>query len=64
MEVAADELRQAVERLHGCCATLSEVVRVTEEFQDRPVWDGVVHVFSVSGHPNATTLLRMVVARR
>ena len=54
-EVGADELRQAVERLHDCRARLSEVVRVTEAFQGAPAWDGVVHVFWVSDHPSATT---------
>ena len=55
MEVGPDELRQAVERLQRCRATLREVVPVVERFEGRTAWDGVVHVFDVSGHPTATT---------
>jgi hypothetical protein len=55
MEVTADELRQAVEHLHQCRAVLREAVPVVERFKDRTVWDGTVHIFDLSGHPNATT---------
>jgi len=55
MEVEPDELRQAVERLHKCRATLREVVPVVERFEGQTAWEGVVHVFDVKGHPTATT---------
>lgn len=55
MEVGPDELRQAVERLHRCRATLREVVPVVERFQGQAVWEGVVHVFDVNGNPATTT---------
>lgn len=47
-------LRVAVERLHGCKARLREVVAVSETFQGETVWEGVVHVFDLDGHPSAT----------
>ena len=53
-EVDADELRKAVESQHGGTATFVEAVRVTEIFDGRTVWHGVVHVFDLDGHSNAT----------
>jgi hypothetical protein len=47
-------LRQAVESLHSCRATLVQSVPVREAFLDDPVWEGVVHVFDIEGHPKAT----------
>lgn len=40
--------------MHGGCATLSQSVPVRETFQGKTVWEGVVHVFDLSGHPTAT----------
>lgn len=53
IEVSTEELRKAVEGTHGCPASFTEAVRVTETFQGQTVWDGVVHVFAVT-HPKAT----------
>jgi hypothetical protein len=44
----------ALERQHGGKARLVEVVTVIEDFQGEPVWEGVVHVFDLEGHPKAT----------
>jgi hypothetical protein len=49
-----DQLQRAVESMHSCRATLAQTVPVREEFQSEPVWEGVVHVFDVEGHPTAT----------
>jgi hypothetical protein len=54
MEVHVDELKQAVEHMHECTAQLIEVVPVSEAFQGHPVWQGIVHVFDLTGHPTAT----------
>ena len=54
-EVSATELKQAIEGQHGGHATLREVEPVSEEFAGHPVWQGVVHVFDLTGHPAATT---------
>jgi hypothetical protein len=47
------ELRDAIRRLHGADATHIESVPVTETFQGKTVWDGVVEVFELHGHPTA-----------
>jgi hypothetical protein len=52
-EVAANELRAAVEHQHHCKACLAQSVPVRERHGDATVWEGVVHVF-LTGHPKAT----------
>jgi hypothetical protein len=47
------ELRKAVERLHGGGAHLARSVRISESFDGKSVWEGVVHVFELKGHPTA-----------
>ena len=54
MEVNVEQLKQAVERMHRCTAKLVEAVSVLEMFQGQPVWQGIVHVFELTGHPTAT----------
>jgi hypothetical protein len=54
MEVHVDELRQAVERMHQRTARLTEALPVSETFQGQPVWQGIVHIFELTGHHAAT----------
>ena len=54
MQEDANALREAVEQLHNCKARLREVVAVKERFRGETVWEGVVHVFDLGGHPSAT----------
>src|SRR5947208_11288023 len=54
VEVEADKLKEAVENMHGGTATLAQSVPVRETFEGKPVWEGVVHVFDLAGHPTAT----------
>jgi hypothetical protein len=49
-----DELRGAVERLHNCKASHIEDIAVIEKFGEKTVWSGIVSVFALSGHPQAT----------
>src|SRR5947207_12931855 len=49
-----DQLREAVENMHGGTATLAQSVPVRETFEGKTVWEGVVHVFDLAGHPTAT----------
>src|SRR5712675_1299698 len=49
-----DKLREAVQSMHGGTATLAQSVPVRETFEGKPVWEGVVHVFDLAGHPTAT----------
>jgi len=53
-EVEADQLKEAVEKMHGGSAQLTQSVPVRETFDGKPVWEGVVHVFDLTGHPTAT----------
>jgi hypothetical protein len=52
-EVEADQLKDAIESMHGGAATLAQSVPVRETFDGKPVWEGVVHVFDLAGHPTA-----------
>lgn len=45
------ELRDAIHRLHGGEATHRESVPVKEVFNGETVWDGIVEVFHLKGHP-------------
>jgi hypothetical protein len=53
-EVESDQLRRAVENMHGGIARFVQSVPVSESFEGQPVWDGVVHVFELRNHPQAT----------
>jgi hypothetical protein len=53
-DVKPDELCGAVERMHNCSARLAQSVPVSETFGGNIVWEGVVHVFDLTGHPKAT----------
>jgi hypothetical protein len=48
------QLKKAVEQMHQCAANLARTVPVSESFEGKHVWEGVVHVFDLSGHPKAT----------
>ena len=48
------ELRDIINRLHGAEATHRESVSVKEEFNGQTVWEGVVEVFDLVGHPKAS----------
>lgn len=52
-EVEAEQLQESVEKMHGGTATLAQSVPVRETFEGKPVWEGVVHVFDLAGHPTA-----------
>jgi hypothetical protein len=53
MEDSSQELGHTVETQHGGQATLVQTVSVRETFQGQTVWEGVVHVFDLEGHPQA-----------
>ena len=54
IEVEADQLREAVEHMHHCSAQPAQSVPVRETHKGDTVWEGVVHVFDLTGHPTAT----------
>lgn len=45
------ELGETIRRLHGATAKHAKSVPVKEVYEGRTVWDGVVEVFILSGHP-------------
>jgi hypothetical protein len=53
MEANTEELQRAIESQHGGTATFAHEMPVTETWQGQTVWDGVVSVFDLSGHPLA-----------
>ena len=50
VEVEADQLKQAVEGMHGGTATLAQSVPVRETFEGKPAWE----FFDLAGHPTGT----------
>jgi hypothetical protein len=48
-----EELEDAIRKLHGAKAQHVKSVPVKEVFQGQTVWDGVVEVFNLKGHPKA-----------
>ncbi len=53
-DVSRDQLQAAIEGMHHCLARLAQSVPVTETHDGATVWEGVVHVFDLTGHPTAT----------
>jgi len=49
------ELAAIIHELHGAKATHRESVPVTETWQGKTIWDGVVEVFDLHGHPKTDT---------
>ena len=46
-----EEVRDVIYLLHKARATYVESVPVKEVFQGKTIWDGVVEVFDLKGHP-------------
>src|ERR1700760_1369838 len=51
-----ERLKNAIHALHGGEATHRESVPVKETFKGQTVWDGVVEVFHLKGHPKTDTV--------
>jgi hypothetical protein len=50
----AAHLLNTIETQHGGHATFAQSVPVREAHNGLTVWEGVVHVFDLAGHPKAT----------
>jgi len=48
-----EELRAIIRHLHGVESHHVESVLVRETFQGKTVWEGIVEVFDLHGHPKA-----------
>ncbi len=51
-----EELRDTIRRLHEADSTHVASVPVKETFQGHTVWEGIVEVFELIGHPTAQRL--------
>jgi len=49
-----EELQDVIHKLHGVHSTHVQSVPVKEEFNGNVIWDGIVEVFQLHGHPKAT----------
>jgi hypothetical protein len=50
-----DDLKAIIHKLHAAEASHRESVPVKEVFQGQTVWDGIVEVFDLKGHPKTDT---------
>jgi hypothetical protein len=50
-----DELKDVIRKLHGVESVHVASVPVKEVFDGKTVWDGIVEVFTLHGHPKANT---------
>ena len=48
-----EELQDAIRKLHGAEPVHVKSVPVKEVFQGQTVWDGIVEIFELEGHPQA-----------
>jgi hypothetical protein len=49
------DLKDVIRKLHGVESTHTTSVPVKEVFDGKTVWDGIVEVFDLHGHPKANT---------
>jgi len=54
MKENIDQLKKIVEQTHYCNAEFLEASPVTDTFEGRTVWQGIIYVFNVQGHPSAS----------
>jgi hypothetical protein len=50
-----EALRGVIRKLHGVDATHRESVPVKETWNGETIWDGIVEVFDLHGHPDTDT---------
>lgn len=53
MSPRIEKIRDAVQAMHECTASHVQSVPVREMFRGQLVWEGVVEVFDLTGHPKA-----------
>lgn len=54
-EIAAHELKRAVETQHGGIATFVQSVPVYESRNGMTVWNGAVHIFNLASSPSGVS---------
>lgn len=53
MSPRIEKLQDAVQIMHHCKAVHAASVPIREIFKQQVAWEGVVEVFSITGHPSA-----------
>jgi hypothetical protein len=53
MSERLENIQNAIEHASGCAAKHKESVVVVEGIGDQKIWEGVVEVFELEGHPRA-----------
>ena len=53
-EVSAVQLARVIEAQHGVASTFVKSVRVHRADRSQTGWDGIVHVFNLKNHPQAS----------
>jgi hypothetical protein len=53
MSKRIEDIRRVVEVTHNCAAKHEDSVPVIEMFGKDEIWEGVVELFALTGHPNA-----------
>ena len=53
MSKRIEDIRLVVEVMHNCAAKHERSVPVIEMFGKDEIWEGVVEIFALTGHPNA-----------
>jgi hypothetical protein len=53
MSERIENLRTAIETMHGCKAKHERSAVIVETFAGKTVWEGVVESFALTGHPKA-----------
>lgn len=53
MSQLIQELREFIYKMHGVQSMHIDNVRVTQILDDDAVWDGIIEVFEMNGHPKA-----------
>lgn len=48
-----EELKDVIHKLHGVESTHKQSVPVKEVFRGETIWEGIVEVFELHGHPKA-----------
>jgi hypothetical protein len=48
-----ERLQAAIKKMHGASSRHLESVPIKETFQGKTVWEGVVEVFELTGHPKS-----------
>jgi len=49
----AEQLKQVIKSQHHATAEFARSVRVLRAHSNTRMWDGVVHIFNLQGHPKA-----------